>query len=85
MKYKGWRQPELEEASGVDQSMISKLLNGQAPNVSARILIELADALGVRAGWLIADGGERIPNPIRRGAEAETPVPSSSLRPSRAK
>lgn len=71
----GVNQPELEKLSGVDQSMISKLRNDDAPGVGARILIELARALGVRAAWLICDDGEKRAN-------QGTPVPPSAVRKS---
>jgi transcriptional regulator with XRE-family HTH domain len=51
---KGWSQSELSRRSGVPQSTISRLEAGKLTTVSLGQLGQLAEALGIHAGLLIA-------------------------------
>lgn len=48
-----WSQAELARQSGVDQSVISRLENGETQAVSFKNLERLADALGCDPGYLV--------------------------------
>jgi len=58
-EYQGWSQTELAEKSGVGQSYISRLEDGDAPNVSGVILGRIATALETTVDFLLG----RIDNP----------------------
>jgi transcriptional regulator with XRE-family HTH domain len=53
-------QKELESRSGVTQSMISKIENGSAENVSIDILRKLAKALNCALVDLLPDADKHI-------------------------
>lgn len=50
---KGWSQAELARRSGVPQPTISRLESGKTRTIDLDNLENLADALGVDAGYLI--------------------------------
>lgn len=52
-EYQGWSQTELAERSGVGQSYISRLEDGDAPNVAGIILAKLARALETSTDYLL--------------------------------
>ncbi len=49
----------LEKSSGVSQSHIGKLLNGQRYNLKGETAAKLAKALGIRAEWLMTGVGPK--------------------------
>jgi transcriptional regulator with XRE-family HTH domain len=49
----GWTQQELARRSGVDQSTISRIENGQTRGVGLGIIERLADALGLHPRSLL--------------------------------
>ena len=52
-EYQGWSQTELAERSHVGQSYISRLEDGDAPNVAGIILAKLARALETSTDYLL--------------------------------
>lgn len=57
MDAKGWRSGELSHYSGVKYNTVYSLVIGRRPNVGAKILKEIADALGTTVEFLM-DGEE---------------------------
>lgn len=55
---------QLEYMSGVSQPMISLLLDGSRPNVSAVIVGKLADALGCSVDYLVGLTEDSSPRPM---------------------
>lgn len=50
---KGWTQEQLEQASGVNQSTISKLERGEVGDPQKSTVDALEDALGLQRGTLV--------------------------------
>ena len=49
----GWTQEDLARESGVPQSAISRIEQGQRKNPGADVIRRLARSLGVTSDWLI--------------------------------
>ncbi len=50
---RGWTQEQLEDASGVDQGVISRLERGESANPTNDTVVKLETALGLERGTLV--------------------------------
>ena len=49
----GWTQQDVEQASSIPQSVVSRIERGVLKNPGADVIRRLAKALGVTSDWLI--------------------------------
>ena len=61
---RGLLQPDLARLAQIEQSYVSKLERGKAPNVSGIILARIARALGTSVDFLLGVSDDPAPRPI---------------------
>lgn len=79
MQEHGITQTAVADASGVSQSQISRILDRERPEVSFYVFARIAHGAGLTLDGLVAE----LPRRVVLGQIEQTPVPSSSVHPSR--
>lgn len=74
MFFKGIRQVDITERTGIDKSKISRYVSGQNMP-SGDTLAKLANALGVSAAWLAGEGPDMDPVELTRESDDFRTIP----------
>lgn len=57
-KHRGWSMETLGREAGLSRQHVHELESGERPNMAARTVSALADALGTTVDWLLGHEGE---------------------------